>query len=385
VPSDTWVYWDSRYDCRSVGHWPNAVYQFRRRHPDGSTGPALAGRLCPRCDSVRPLDRDNFYIRPSGRAEYCVTCHTEYYQERARNRRAAQNPARLQFGVEIEYSFKSGRVDRPDRGTLAQLLREAGIDCQEQNYNHQVRAGWKIVPDASVTAGGELVSPPMRFEDGSFEQITKACDVLRAAGCTADSTCGLHVHLEVRGYGPRKIKDVYRTWYNNQETIDLTVARSRRDGRWCSHLTQSDMSRVEGIDPTENATKTGLARIDRYKNVNGNCYGRQGTLEIRLHQGTVLGSKIEHWVRFCKSTFTLAHEGVTDEQAGLGSLLTACRSHGLPEESVAFMQRRALQLSTPRGRRPEPEPAGVLNETQLYVTRADGTTTPIGDLALVGS
>ena len=66
------------------------------------------------------------------------------------------------FGIEIEFV-------NANRETLAQKLVANGIPCFYEGYNHTTRGHWKIVTDATVRGGYELVSPPLQGEAGLLE------------------------------------------------------------------------------------------------------------------------------------------------------------------------------------------------------------------------
>ena len=63
------------------------------------------------------------------------------------------------YGLEIE-------IVNVDRERLLSNLNQAGIECYYEGYNHQTRPHWKIVTDASVSNGYELVSPILEGDEG---------------------------------------------------------------------------------------------------------------------------------------------------------------------------------------------------------------------------
>lgn len=309
-------------------------------------------RTCPRCGLSYPLNNRYFYIRPSGRPEYCLTCHREYYKARADVRRALR-PRELRFGVELEFSGAT-------TADVARSVAGARVRCRALDYTHAVTRYWKVIPDGSIGHGGELVSPPLRMNDRAEEEMARVCRAAREAGAAASRACGLHVHLEVRGYDAAKIGRIFRMWYNNQGLLDEAVSASRRDGRWCRRLSEDDVLRVEGVraesDTAEQmALRMRLARLDRYRNLNGTCYPRYGTLEVRSHQGTLAPDKVMAWARLCRALFTMAAAGDDAGRASLDELLDAAREHGLPDADATFMRRRARELA--RRARPAPAPA----------------------------
>src|SRR5690606_38760739 len=91
----------------------------------------------------------------------------------ARRREEIMTMSNRKFGVEIEFIFSGNIHD------VAAKLNEYGVTTVVEGYNHQTRAHWKIVHDASC--GWELVSPPMAGEAG-LEEIRKACKALVDSG-----------------------------------------------------------------------------------------------------------------------------------------------------------------------------------------------------------
>ena len=113
-------------------------------------------RRCPGCENVYPATAAYFYQRGSGRLERCQgpdtdNCRATYYRERSRRARAGSIGAGRRFGVEIEFHGSRSAVE----GAL--IL--AGLRCQVAGYGHRVTSHWRVVTDASVSSGGELVSP----------------------------------------------------------------------------------------------------------------------------------------------------------------------------------------------------------------------------------
>ena len=73
------------------------------------------------------------------------------------------------FGVEIEFFGVDHRV-------LASAVRDKGVECHVENYNHLTRDHWKIVTDSSLSGrnSGEVVSPKLQGQAG-FDQLQKVC------------------------------------------------------------------------------------------------------------------------------------------------------------------------------------------------------------------
>ena len=63
------------------------------------------------------------------------------------------------FGIEIETAGIT-------KERAAKVLRLVGLQVAIEGYNHTTRNHWKIVSDASVQGGFEVVSPVLHGEDG---------------------------------------------------------------------------------------------------------------------------------------------------------------------------------------------------------------------------
>ncbi len=88
------------------------------------------------------------------------------------------------FGIELEIIHNNKRE-------LCDAIRARGVLCEIEGYNHSTRRHWKIVSDASVNGGYELVSPVLKGQRG-LDEIKAVCEALAEVGAlitrAADST-----------------------------------------------------------------------------------------------------------------------------------------------------------------------------------------------------
>lgn len=195
-----------------------------------------------------------------------------------------------QFGVEIEVA--GIRMER-----AARALNLVGIEATVEGYNHTRRNHWKIVSDASVRDGFEIVSPPLSGESG-LEAVRVAITALDDAGAKINRTCGLHIHFDAADFTGDDIKTIIGRYAEFEEDIDAFMPPSRRadNNRYC----QSVKHLVENRAYNETNTIGALARIQdsRYMKLNLQSYHRHGTIEFRQHSGTVNAAKVLNWIRF---------------------------------------------------------------------------------------
>jgi carbonic anhydrase/acetyltransferase-like protein (isoleucine patch superfamily) len=306
---------------------------------EGTMSAPVNYRRCTRCRNRQRETSDNFSQSRGRFNSWCRECMRVY----ARERRAAQAnnlPNNRRFGVEIEF--------HGSRSEATRALNAAGIECEEEGYNHQHRSHWKIVPDGSVSAGGELVSPILRGEDG-FSQIRKACQALRASGATVSLETGLHVHHDVAGLRVSAFKRMVHNWRDSQDAIDTLVAPSRRGHQnYTSPLTPWDLELVDSLDSMTNARSRLGDHNERFRAFNVQAYGRHGTVEVRQHQGTLNADKIIAWVKFGQAFILAAVDG-TDIEATDGEELLAALGDHLDSHLRTYLTERIAVLASARG------------------------------------
>jgi hypothetical protein len=203
------------------------------------------------------------------------------------------------FGIEIEFKTQRSRHE------IALALTEAGIFTVAESYNHSSRDHWKLVTDASVSGGMELVSPILVYGDEAFAQIETVSRVLVRMGARIDRQCGLHVHHGTAGMTDPQIAKVVALYAKFETAIDRMMPASRR-GRansFCSSLqirrTWKETVAVLNACKTRQELMTLLP--SRYVKVNVQSLLRHGTIEFRHHSGTVEGSKIVAWVKITRA------------------------------------------------------------------------------------
>ncbi len=202
-----------------------------------------------------------------------------------------------EFGIEIE--FKTTK----SADQIAAVLTEAGIQTLWEGYNHYTRAYWKIVSDASVPGGWELVSPPMPFTDASFGQIETVCRVLIDLGCRVDRQCGLHVHHFANDLTPNQIGKVLALYVKHESWFDGMLPASRRGNDYCRSLNvKGDVARsVEAFAAVRTRQDIDNLLYCRYFKVNHQSIYRHGTLEFRHHSGTIEAAKVVNWVKITRA------------------------------------------------------------------------------------
>lgn len=203
------------------------------------------------------------------------------------------------FGIEIEFKL------RQSSDGIAQALTDAGIQTEAQTYNHRTCPVWKIVSDASVRGGWELVSPPLAFTAEAFAQIETVSRVLAGLGAKIDRECGLHVHHYAGDLTASQVGKIVALYAKHETWIDamMPVSRRGRNNRFTKSL--NVLGDLAGTVTAFAACKSKgdlLALMsDRYFKVNVHSLWRHNTLEFRHHSGTIEAAKIINWVQITRA------------------------------------------------------------------------------------
>lgn len=212
---------------------------------------------------------------------------------RSARRTLARQAAKVRFGVEVEFTGIS-------REAAARAIIAAGYDARVEGYNHSTRRHVKIVGDASVTGsasnrGGEAVLPPASGEAG-LKMVADVLTALADAGARVDRTCGLHVHVDTAGLTAEGIARYAEALWMAQPMLRAFVTASRASQYYCKPTARRT------LDTFTDAVRGGYFAAnrsessERYAAVNVLAYGRHGTIECRLHGGSLNATKVTNWI-----------------------------------------------------------------------------------------
>lgn len=203
------------------------------------------------------------------------------------------------FGMEFEIQGLN-----PSRA--ADILNGAGIACDSPRAQHETADTWKAVYDGSVSNGAEVVSPILN--PARLNEAHKVTQALKTAGARVDRATGFHVHIGMNAFNDRAdIAKFTLNYYAMHHAIAALVAPSRLNNRYCAVLNR-DMAERQA-DYTAGGS-TGAFNGNRYTSLNLESMHRHGTVEIRLHQGTLNGVKAIAWSQFIAGMISATVDGV---------------------------------------------------------------------------
>lgn len=292
------------------------------------------------------------------------------------------------FGIEIELT---GITRERAAGTIAEYFSTdktyiGGAYKQYQVRDNQGRA-WKIMRDSSIKPENkisgktisadddyrtEIVSPICKYED--IERIQDIVRLLRENGAIANSSTGIHIHIDASKHNPKTLKNLINIFYSKQELIYKALeVQGQRETDYCKKTEEWLIDRINKEKPK---TMKELENIwyepyygirdthyhsSRYHGLNLHATFTKGTIEFRLFNGTTHAGKIKAYIQFC---LAVSHQALTQKSASskktessnekytfrtwllrlglIGEEFKTCRTHLLAnlEGDTAFRYRR---------------------------------------------
>ncbi len=177
----------------------------------------------------------------------------------------------------------------------------------------------QIVKDGSLPSGGFEINTAPANGDVLLDQLADWADALSAQSASANKDCGLHVHIDCRDFTFYDMRRMVLLYERLEPALFGMVPQSRRGASWCvpsghkyaNAVRQSAMPKqskanlIDGIYNSGTSPRSLKAAVsnaksnkyasERYHALNIHSWLFRGTIECRLHTGTVNGEKLANW------------------------------------------------------------------------------------------
>ena len=233
------------------------------------------------------------------------------------------------FGVEIEFTG----ITREKAANLVARMLGSVASYPARNCYHtrtiEDNKGrtWKVMRDSSINPvrndGShdyadeyrvELVTPPLNYED--IETLQEIVRVLREAGGKANSSCGIHVHVDGANHSCESLRRLVNIFTARQDLFYEALNIGERANTWCR---KTDENLFKTMKKDKNLTTHKAETIwyssanhgyrgyvdhshynrTRYQGLNLHAFFSKGTVEFRLFNGTMHAGKIKAYIQFC--------------------------------------------------------------------------------------
>lgn len=180
----------------------------------------------------------------------------------------------LHFGVELEFSSPLSRAD-------------TALKLSELDVSQFIRltTDGSVRPESSENGlEVNLLCPESR----RHEIIDKVTACLRDLGGSVNVSCGMHLHVDARNIDR---ESTYHRLIAAQRILYAMQPESRRSGdhfrQFCQYQKTRDLRKAR--------------QGSRYVGVNASALDKYGTIELRMHAGTLDSEKVKNWVDLTRS------------------------------------------------------------------------------------
>ena len=209
------------------------------------------------------------------------------------------------FGTEHTISHNRYSYDRWECKDSKGRTWTAMSDCSIQDPTRISNVNGKV--------GCEIVTPLLQYED--IESLQEIIRELRAGGAKANSSCGIHVHVDASKQDAKSLRRLVKFFCSRQDLIYDALQIGDRKDRWCKPITENFMTVLR---KDKDITLRSLERnwygnenggdgyIDhshynrtRYHALNLHSFFTGKGIEYRLFNGTTHAGKIKAYIQFC--------------------------------------------------------------------------------------
>jgi len=188
---------------------------------------------------------------------------------------------------------------------------------------------WKAMSDGSISTtrkvGGvqvaaskdyscEVVTPILQYED--IEPLQEIIRKLVSAGAVANSSCGIHVHVDGANHNAESITRLMNFFIGRQDLFYEALNIGARADRWCHKISKSLLGAMKNDTEKSNHSMETIWYSEandgyrgginhehynstRYHGLNCHAFFTKGTIEFRLFNGTTHAGKIKAYIQFC--------------------------------------------------------------------------------------
>ena len=178
------------------------------------------------------------------------------------------------FGLELEfisplsYQDMAVRLSKLKSAEYLRLTTDGSIEAPSGKYGLELN----------------VILPESKRDEILDEVLTE----LNSLGAHVNKTCGMHLHVDVRNTDRKK---EYENLIGAQRVLYAMQPASRRSGshmeRYCKIQKQRDVLRAMGLS--------------RYHGINAQAIRKYGTIELRMHAGTIDRDKVKNFIELTRS------------------------------------------------------------------------------------
>jgi len=250
------------------------------------------------------------------------------------------------FGVEIEMTGLSRReAAMVVKGMVKGEMTHTGGSYDEYTVRAEDGRVWKVVRDASIRCqkkeGGvvvgandyhsvEFVTPILTYKE-DIDLLQEIVRALRKAGAIANSSCGIHIHVDGVGHTARTLRNFVNIIYARNDLFYKALGIESARARYCQKLDKEMVDRMNKRKPQslmeiEDIWYNGESMYYRQRHYNNTRYHflnlhsffhGHHTVELRGFNSTLHAGEVRSYIVFA---LALNNQALTQKAASTKKL-----------------------------------------------------------------
>jgi len=260
---------------------------------------------CCECPNCNRNTRSGYLCQSCEECENCCHCNDQ------RNIEFIRPPREPFFHKATNVQHK---VNPSSRYISAEIeVAETRVGAEDTTSPPVKKWNGGIVEDGSLPASGFEINTAPASGDLYVNQIHDICEGLAEQNGKATKACGLHIHVDARDYNFYDVRKLAFLYEKIEDALFGIVAPSRKASHYCQPCGKKYVRELENNTiPKDNEKKilenvygskdVDLERVKgnkyneaRYGALNVHSWVYRGSIEFRMHHGTVNEEKITNW------------------------------------------------------------------------------------------
>jgi hypothetical protein len=195
-------------------------------------------------------------------------------------------------------------------------------------YANSIKEKWELKTDSSVQLSDETktrgkdyfnleFNTPILYTESDFEQVKFLCDLLNDLGCYVNDTCGLHVHIGIKDFSAKKLKNLILNSHFFREIFNK-INETRKTNPYCKQFHENEIYSFATSNVTGSTVRNFVINYDfgtKYRALNYSSFIKYETVEFRQHKGSINFEEIRNW-SFLLQDFVeyFSHNFLTEEE-----------------------------------------------------------------------
>lgn len=253
---------------------------------------------CSSCDEACLLDNNEHYHSDDNPDYYCDECYSYTIPRTIDN---MSLPSYTVHSSSEEFSKYN-------------IRRFVGLEIEciipSSEASEYIPAHWSRHSDSSISTGGDGYGIEMVSSPANGDRLLRLVDAFIKwrddHNAYVNASCGFHVHFNSIDMSPREVSYVGIVYKKYQSLLKSMMPNSRQSSRWCKDFNLS-FKRLQSIEDESDlidlyydnmGTSPSREKYNdaRYCALNLHARYYHGTMEFRLHSGTINREKILNWI-----------------------------------------------------------------------------------------